>query len=82
MKISRNIRRLANLCKMGTRTIVPSIKQPRMRKRSFERDKGVVWGRPVFMPPAYAIIVGLKSETISISLLSGLRRFGNTQSTR
>jgi hypothetical protein len=78
MKISRNIRRAANSFKMGTRTIVPSIKQIRMRKRSFERNKGVVGGRPVFMPPAYAIIVGLKFETISIYLLLVLCRFGNT----
>jgi hypothetical protein len=68
MKISRNIRRAANSFKMGTRTIVPNIKQIRMRKRSFEGDKGVVGCSPVFMPPAYAIIVGLNSETLSISL--------------
>ncbi len=78
MKISRNIRRAANPFKMGTRTISPSIKQIRMRKRSFERNKGVDGCSPVFMPPAYAIILGLNSETLSISLVLGLCRFGNT----
>lgn len=73
-KISRNIRSLANLCRMGTKTIVPRIKQTRMRKRSFELGKGVVGCRPDFMPSTNAVY--RRFRDIQISANQSLKPLG------